>query len=146
MGKSMMYSKLKKVIAPKPRKILKELSCNGHTRTDFYYWMNQREDPEVIQYLESENTYTRAMLSHTEPAQELLFNEIKGRIPQIDQSAPYLKNGYYYFHKFEAGHEYPVYYRYKEDEPLSNARIILDVNELAKGHDYCQVGGLSVSP
>src|SRR5690606_29501234 len=81
-----------------------------------------------------------------EPAQELLFNEIKGRIPQIDQSAPYLKNGYYYFHKFEAGHEYPVYYRYKEDEPLSNARIILDVNKLAKGHDYCQVGGLSVSP
>lgn len=146
MGISIMYSKLKKVIAPKPKKILKELNCNGHTRTDFYFWMNKREDPEVIQHLESENAYTRAILSHTEPAQELLFNEIKGRIPQIDQSAPYLKNGYFYFHKFEEGNEYPVYYRYKEDEPLSNARIILDVNELAKGHNYCQVGGLSVSP
>ena len=97
--------------APLARKEAKELTMHGDTRIDNYYWLNQRENPEVIKYLEDENAYTKAMLAHTDSLQSSLFNEIVGRIKQTDMSVPVLDNGYYYYSRYEEGKEYPIYCR-----------------------------------
>ena len=99
-------NKLDKSIAmkyPIAQKQAKELTIHGHTRTDNYYWLNQKTNPEVIKYLEDENKYTQTKLSHTQKLQDKIFNEITGRIKQNDESVPYLSNGYYYYHKNEEG-------------------------------------------
>ncbi len=131
--------------APVCPKKPKELTIHGDTRIDNYYWLNERENPEVIKYLEEENHYCNTQLKHTEKLQDSLFKEIVARIKQTDQSVPYKFNGYWYITKFEEGKEYPIYSRKKEtlDAP---EEITLDVNELAKGHAYFQVGSQSVSP
>jgi len=129
---------------PFAKKEPKTLTIHGDTRTDNYYWLNQRENPEVITYLEAENAYTKEMMGHTEDLQEKLFKEITGRIQQTDISVPYLENGYYYYSRFEEGREYPVYCR-KRGSLESAEEIILDVNQLAEGHSYCSVGSLEVS-
>ena len=81
---------------PDAEKKPKELTIHGDTRIDNYFWLNQRENPEVIEYLKAENKYTKAALKPTEPLQEKLFKEMKGRIKEDDQSVPYEKKGYYY--------------------------------------------------
>jgi oligopeptidase B len=91
----------------------KELTAHGHTRTDNYYWLNERENPEVIAYLNAENAYTKQVMADTEALQEKLFNEIVGRIKQTDESVPFKKNGFFYYTRFEAGKEYPIYARKK---------------------------------
>ena len=123
----------------------KELSIHGDTRIDPYYWLNDREDPEVIQYLEDENSYTKAVLSSTEKMQKLLFEEMKGRIKEDDSSVPYFLNEYWYIRRYEKGKDYPIFTR-KHKTLDAPEEIMLDVNELAKDLTYCQVAGLSVSP
>ena len=86
-----------KVVPPVAKKIPKELTTHGHTRVDNYYWMNQREDPEVISHLDAENAYKEAVMKHTETLQDELFDEIKSKIKQEDESVPYKKNGYFYY-------------------------------------------------
>jgi len=98
-------SKIKKPRAPKAKKIPKELSIHGDTRIDNYYWLNNREDQNVIDYLNKENTYREALMAHTEDFQASLFKEIVGRIKQTDMSVPYKKDGYYYFTRYEEGKE-----------------------------------------
>jgi oligopeptidase B len=122
-----------------------ELTNHGHTRIDNYYWLRERDNPEVINYLEAENEYTRARLSHTEGLQDELYNEIIGRIKQTDESVPYLENGYYYYTRYEEGHEYPVYCR-KKESPDAPEEILLNVNEMAEGYAYYHVSGRNVSP
>ncbi len=123
----------------------KELSIHGDTRLDTYYWLNDREDPEVIQYLEDENSYTRAVLKSTEKMQKQLFEEMKGRIKEDDSSVPYFLNDYWYIRRYEKGKDYPIFTR-KHKTLDAAEEILLDVNELAKDLSYCQVSGLSVSP
>ena len=123
----------------------KELSIHGDTRLDPYYWLNDREDPEVIQYLEDENSYTRAVLKSTEKMQKQLFEEMKGRIKKDDSSVPYFLNDYWYIRRYEKGKDYPIFTR-KHKTLDAAEEILLDVNELAKDLSYCQVSGLSVSP
>ena len=123
----------------------KELSIHGDTRLDPYYWLNDREDPEVIQYLEDENSYTRAALKSTEKMQKQLFEEMKGRIKEDDSSVPYFLNDYWYIRRYEKGKDYPIFTR-KHKTLDAAEEILLDVNELAKDLSYCQVSGLSVSP
>jgi oligopeptidase B len=130
---------------PIAKKVNKELSIHGDTRIDPYYWLNKREDPEVIAYLEAENAYKDANLAHTKDFQNQLFEEIKGRIKQDDQSVPYKENGYFYITRYEKGQEYPIYSRRKETLEATD-EILLNVNELAKPYDYYDVSGLSVSP
>lgn len=131
--------------APKAEKIKKELSIHGDTRIDNYYWLNDREDPKVIEYLEAENAYRENVMAHTEELQEKLYEEIIGRIKQTDLSVPYFLNGYFYYSRYEEGMEYPLHCRKKES--LDNEEeIMLDVNKMAKGYEYYQVVGLSVSP
>lgn len=125
--------------------IEEQLVIHGDTRIDFYYWMNDREDSNVIAYLEAENEYREAMMAHTESLQETLFEEMQGRMPQDDESAPFLRNGYYYYTRYEAGGEYPVYCR-KEGSLDAPEEILIDVNELAEPHPYYSVRGYDVSP
>jgi len=93
MKESGMFDKMT-LEAPVAKKVPKELTTHGDTRIDNYYWMNQREDPEVISHLNAENAYKDSLLEHTNDFQKNLFEEIKGRIKQTDMSVPYLENGY----------------------------------------------------
>jgi oligopeptidase B len=130
---------------PVAGKIPVELTHHGHTRTDNYYWLRERENPEVLEYIRAENRYTRAMLRHTEALQEELYNEIIDRIKQTDESVPFYDNGYYYYTRFEEGGEFPIYCRKKGG--LSGVEeILLNVNEMASGYPFYHVSGLNVSP
>ncbi|HZW37748.1 MAG TPA: prolyl oligopeptidase family serine peptidase, partial [Ignavibacteriaceae bacterium] len=130
---------------PVAKKIPKELKIHNQIRTDNYYWLNQREDPEVISYLNAENEYTEKVLKKTEPLQEKLYNEMISRIKQNDESVPYKRNGYFYYTRFEEGKDYPIYCR-KKDNLNSSEEIMLNVNEMAKDYAYYNVSGLTVSP
>ncbi len=121
-----------------------ELVMHGDTRIDQYYWMRDREDQEVLDYLHAENTYLEEAMKHTEPLQERLFEEMKARMPQDDQSAPFYDNGYYYYTRYEEGQEYPVYCR-KQGSLDAAEEIILDVNEMAEPHPYYRVGSYDIS-
>lgn len=130
---------------PRATKIPHRLEAHGDVRIDDYYWLNQRENPEVIQYLNDENAYREEKMKHTASFQKVLYDEMVGRIKQDDESVPYELDGYFYYSRFESGKEYPLHCR-KKGSLDSNEEIMLDVNELASGHSYCQVSGISVHP
>jgi oligopeptidase B len=127
--------------AKKPTKLEK----HGDVRIDDYYWLNDRENPEVIAYLEAENAYNDEMTTHTKDFQKDLFEELKGRIKEDDSSVPYKLNGYWYIRKYEEGKDYPIHTRRKGtlDAP---EEILFDVNEMAEGHSYYKLTGISISP
>ena len=129
---------------PKAKIIPKQLEKHGHIRTDNYYWLNERENPEVIEYLNQENEYYQQSTAHTKEFQKDLFEEMKARIKEDDQSVPYFYNGYFYITRFEKGKDYPIYARKKGNLEASE-EILFDCNEMAKGHAYFQMTGLSVS-
>lgn len=135
------------IVAPTAKKIPFEMTTHGHTRVDNYYWMrdDKREDPEILAHLEAENSYTEQQLKHTESLQSQLFDEIKGRIVKDDQSVPVKKGDYFYGSEVSGNNEYRIYTR-AEDLAGNNKEVLLDVNELAKNHDYFSVSGLSASP
>ena len=134
----------KEINPPIAERIPKEMEIHGDVRIDDYYWLNERENPKVIDYLNAENAYYDSMTSHTKQFQEDLFEEMKSRIKEDDESVPYKKNGYYYITKYETGKQYPVYTRKKENLEAEE-EVIADVNELAKGHDYYALTGLNVN-
>ena len=135
----------KKIGPPIAKKIKKLLTIHNHTRIDNYYWLNQRENPEVLAYLKAENQYTKTMLQHSEKFQQKLYQEIIARIKQTDESVPYRLRGYYYYTRYEKGKEYPIYCRKKGSMDAAE-QILLDVNLLAQGHKFCQVSGMDISP
>ncbi|MEM9835987.1 MAG: S9 family peptidase [Bacteroidota bacterium] len=149
-----MYGKMdasQPTAAKKPH----EMTIHDHTRVDDYYWMKlsdeqkNEETPdeqtqEVLTYLESENDYFKNVMSHTEDLQEKVFQEIKGRIQETDESVPYRVRGYYYITRYEEGKEYPIYSR-KEGDLQAPEEIMLNVNELAEGYEYYALGGANVS-
>ena len=130
---------------PAAKIVPKELTIHGHTRVDNYYWLNERDNPEVVAYLEAENAYLQAVLKPTEAFQEKLYAEIVGRIKQTDLSVPYRSEGYHYYTRFEEGKDYPVYCR-KKGSLEGAEEVLLDVNAMAEGHGYYSVTGLEVSP
>ncbi|RZK12399.1 MAG: S9 family peptidase [Flavobacterium sp.] len=131
--------------APVAKIIPKTLEKHGDVRTDNYYWLNDRENPEVIDYLNKENDYYNKMTAHTKEFQKELYEEMKGRIKEDDQSVPYLYNGYYYITRFETGKDYPIHSR-KKGSLEAKEEIMFDCNEMAKGKPYFQLSGLSISP
>ncbi len=135
--------------APKAKKISKELKIHGDTRIDNYFWLNQREDKEVIDYLNAENEYTNSVLKPTENLQSTLYDEMVGRIKKDDASVPYRKNGYWYYTRFVETGEYPIHCRKKGTGTLEEAgqeEIVFDVNEMAKDHAYFKLGSFTISP
>jgi len=130
---------------PQAKKIENILEIHGDQRTDHYFWMNDRENPEVIKYLEEENAYAEAMMKETEAFQEELYEEMKARYKKDDESIPYFFNEYWYIVRYEEGKEYPIFCR--RHQTLENPEeIILDVNILAEGHDFFEVANVAVSP
>ena len=149
-----MYVKIK----TPPEAMIKprELSMHGETRIDSYYWMRLTDDQknaqdpdqqtqDVVDYIDQENQYTQSNLSHTRKLQNTIFDEMVSRIKKDDESVPYLKNGYYYYSRYEKDKEYRIHCR-KKGSLDANEEILLDENILAKGHDYFSIGGLSISP
>ncbi|AXT19922.1 S9 family peptidase [Flavobacteriaceae bacterium AU392] len=132
-------------IPPIARKIPKELSIHSDTRIDNYFWLNDRENPEVIDYLNKENAYFEEMTSHTKDFQNNLFEEMKSRIKEDDETVPYKYNGYWYIMKFEKGKNYPIYIRKKETLEAEE-ELLFDCNKMAEGFAYFKLGGISISP
>lgn len=130
---------------PIAKKIAKTLEKHNDVRVDNYFWMNDREDENVINHLNAENNYTNSVLKHTETFQKDLFEEMKSRIKEDDSSVPYKLNGYWYITKFEKGKDYPIYTRKKETLEAKE-EIIFDCNEMAKDYSYFKLGGLAISP
>ncbi len=135
---------MEKYKAPIAEKKPKLLSIHNHDRVDPYYWLNERENQEVLDYIDAENDYTDKMMSHTTEAQDKLFKEIKGRIKEKDESVPYKISDFYYYYRYEEGSEYPIHCR-KRETLEAEEEIILNVNELAKDKPYCAATGLKIS-
>ena len=133
------------ITPPKANKIAKNLEIHGDTRVDNYYWLNDRENEEVIDYLERENEYYEKMTEHTQAFQKDLFEEMKSRIKEDDESVPYFYNGYYYITRFETGNDYPIYSR-KKGSLNAEEEILFNVNDMAKDHSYYNLRGINVSP
>jgi oligopeptidase B len=121
-----------------------ELSIHGHTRVDNYFWLKDRDSSYVIDYLNAENDYTKEVMKDTETFQDSLYNEMLSRIKQTDNSVPYSLNGYFYYTRYEEGKEYPIFCRKKETLEAEE-EVMLNVNEMAEGYAYYQVGGIAVS-
>lgn len=133
-----------KIVPPVAKIVPKVLEKHGDKRIDNYYWLNERENPEVIDYLNKENEYYQKSTAHTKQLQDELFLEMKSRIKEDDSSVPYLYNGYYYITRFEKGKDYPIYAR-KKGSLDAKEEIMFDCNEMAKGHAYFNLSGLNVS-
>jgi len=126
------------------KKIPTKLEKHGHVQVDDYYWLRDRENPEVIKYLTEENDYAAKEMAHTRAFEEKLFAEIKGRFKQTDMSVPYKREDYFYYTRYEEGKEYPIYAR-KRDSLDAPEEIMLNANTLAEGHEFFSIGGSTVS-
>ncbi|QXP74777.1 S9 family peptidase [Tenacibaculum sp. AHE15PA] len=146
----------KDIIAPVAEKQATTLEKHGDIRTDDYFWMRltdaqknadvkDEQTQKVYDYLNAENAYYEERTKETKEFQEQLFEEMKGRIKEDDESVPYKSNGYFYITRYEKGQQYPIYSR-KKDNLEAAEEIMFNVNTEAKGFDYFQLGGLSVSP
>ena len=136
---------LSEVKPPVARVQATRLTIHDHERTDNYFWIrdDDRSDPEVLALLNAENEYTRAVMAHTTTLQDELFSEITARLTTDDSTVPVRRGDYYYHREYQAGGEYPVYMRRHTENEI--AEILLDVNQLAQGHDYYKVGNWVVS-
>ena len=122
-----------------------QLKTHDDIRIDPYYWLRERDNPEVIDYLERENDYYQKMTKDTESFRDDLFIELKNRIKEEDNSVPYFYNEYWYITRFEKGKQYPIYTR-KKDSLTAVEEILFDCNKMAEGHDYFRLVGMNVSP
>jgi oligopeptidase B len=129
---------------PKAKIINHKLETHGDTRIDNYYWLNDRENLEVIQYLKDENAYQEAGMAHTKALQDTLYKEITEKLNPTDMSVPYFYKGYYYYSRYEEGKDYPFHCRKLGSQDAAE-EIMLDVPKMAKGHAYYAIGGRSIS-
>ena len=136
---------LKSISPPSAKKIPSKLTKFESVRVDNYFWLNNRDNPEVIDYLEKENDYYEIMTSHTKSFQQEIFKEIKDKIKEDEESVPYFLNGYWYVTKFEKEKNYPIYIR-KKDTLKSKEQILFDCNVLAKGHEFFNLSNFKISP
>lgn len=118
---------------------------HGHERHDPWFWLRDRDDPEVIAYLEAENRYTEAALAHLEGLRKTLFEEMRSRIQEDDISAPVPWGGYWYYRRTVQGLSYPIYCR-RRGSMDAPEQVLLDVNELARDHEYTSLGAFEISP
>ena len=143
--KDVSMKKVNKIAPPVADKKPKTLEKHGDVRVDNYYWLNEKENEEVVDYLERENDYYNKVTAPTKDFQADLFEEMKSRIKEDDSSVPYKLNGYWYITKFETGKDYPIYTR-KKDSLTAFEEVLFDCNKMAEGESYFSLGGMSVSP
>lgn len=117
----------------------------GQVRIDPWYWLREKENQEVIAYLEAENRYSDTVMAHTRPLQETLFEELKGRIKDEDTTVPVPDNGYWYYARTVSGRQYAVHCR-KQGDTTATEEVLFDVNQMAEGHKAFIFAGYSVSP
>jgi len=132
---------------PVAKKVPKVLDIHGYKITDNYAWLrdrNDKKDPEAIKYLEDNNKYTESFLGQHKGLADSLYTEMLGRIKQTDTSVPYKKGDWWYFVKTEEGKQYPTYLRGKAKDG-SDALVLLDQNEMAKGLKYFSIAEFDVS-
>lgn len=134
-----------KPIPPVAPAVARTVSVHGELRDDEYFWLRERSHPDVIAYLEAENRYAGAVMRHTEPLQERLYQEMRSRIKETDLSVPEQLDHYFYYSRTETGGQYPILCRTR-GEVSPNEEILLDQNPLAAGHPYFRVGMTAVSP
>lgn len=132
------------IYPPEAKKKPYKLEKFDEVRIDNYYWLNERDNPEVLDYLNQENEYYQKSTEHTKVFQEKLFEEMKGRIKEDDSSVPYFYNGYWYITRYETGKDYPIYTR-KKGTMDSEEEILFDCNQMAQGYQYFSLGSFSVS-
>jgi oligopeptidase B len=130
---------------PVAKVIPKKITMHGETRVDNYFWLREKENPEVIAYLEAENAYYRTKMKPVETLQEELFKEIVGRIKQTDLSVPTREDNFYYYSRTEEGKNYPILCR-KRGSLDAPEEVMLDLNRLAEGQKYFRLGISAVSP
>ncbi len=130
---------------PKAKIIPVPTTLHGEVRSDDYAWLRDRDNPEVIAYLDAENAYTSAMMKHTEPLQEELFKEMLARIKEDDTDVPVRRDNWLYYSRTEQGKPYPIYCR-RANSDGSPEQIIFDQNAIAEGRSFYQLGGFEVSP
>ena len=137
--------KKNEITEPRAEKINKIMTMHNHERVDEFYWLNERENPKVIDYLNAENDYRDSYMEKYKGLENELFEEIKSRIKEDDSSVPYLDNGYYYYTRYEKGKQYPIYCR-KKDNLNNPEEILIDANKMSQGHEYFRIGGIDISP
>ena len=120
-------------------------TVHGEARVDNYFWLREKSNTEVIEYLKAENKYTQAMMQHTEGFQEQLYQELLGKIKETDLSVPEKMGDYYYYNRTEEGKQYPIYCR-KKGSLEAEEEILLDQNALAERHEYLEIGVYKISP
>ncbi len=118
---------------------------HGAIVVDDYFWLRERENPAVLEYLEAENAYTSAVMAHTSAQQEQLYTEMRGRIKEDDDSVPVKRDDYFYYTRVVEGQQYPIYCR-RHGSLEAAEEILLDQNLLAAGEAYCALGTFTVSP
>ena len=130
-----------------PNAEIKEYQHKIHNdiRVDEFYWLNNPDDPEVIDYLDSENDYYKKSTKHLKGLENKLFSEMRSRIKEDDSSVPYFYNGFWYITRYEKNKQYPIYTR-KKEKLSTTEEILFDCNELAKGYDYFRLVGINISP
>ena len=144
-NKTMTISSKNSIFPPIAKKNPIYLKKFDSVRLDNYYWLNDRENPEVLDYLERENKYYESMTINTKDFQKKIFEEIKNKIKEDDQSVPYFLNGYWYITKFKENKDYPIYVRKKVSLDAID-ELLFDCNKLAKGHEYFNLSNIRVSP
>ena len=122
-----------------------ELESHGDVRIDDYYWLNERDNPDVIAYLNAENAYADSVLAESPGLQQRLIDEMTARIKQEDVSAPYRHGDYFYYRRYDEGKEYPIYCRRKGSMD-ADEEVLLDVNVEAGDAPYFSLRGFKVSP
>ncbi|HEY8831974.1 MAG TPA: S9 family peptidase [Gemmatimonadaceae bacterium] len=130
---------------PIARRIPRTDTIHGEIRTDNYFWIRNKSDPQVISYLEAENAYTAARMKRTEALQKKLYDEMLGRIKESDLSVPYTENGYWYYDRTEKGKNYPVHLR-KKGSLAAPEEVVIDENALAVGKKFSHLGDWAASP
>jgi oligopeptidase B len=134
------------ITPPVARRVAHVLREHGDERTDDWYWLRDRDDPDVIAYLEAENAYADAMLAPLAPLRDRIFEEIKSRIQETDESAPVPHGAWEYTSRTREGSQYSAHCRRPRGTGPEAAVVLLDENVLADGHDYFALGGFEVSP
>jgi oligopeptidase B len=129
---------------PVAKKVPHETTLHGETLRDDYFWMREKEHPDVRAYLEAENAYTTALMQPSEPFQETLYREMLGRIQETDLRVPYRQGDYFYYSRTEEGKQYSIYCR-KRGSLDAPEEVTLDLNALARGEKFLALGAYAVT-